>query len=123
MNSEESRQERAKTARRRLVGRIVQTALDDEGLTQVKAAQQWTGISRSTLNRLIAGSPNVKTTVFREVEIRLNLPRRLLRLVADGNVDAIRALPDLDPVLGTWVLRELDAIADPPETSRNANNG
>jgi hypothetical protein len=115
MSDTQERQQRAN--RLQIVAKIVRDGIEDHvpRLTITKAADEW-DISRSTLSRILAGD-DMNPTFWRICEIGLDLPRRLLRSVADGNVEAIREMEDLDPYLRSTVLAALEQATRPTRSN------
>jgi hypothetical protein len=102
--------------RQRIVGWIVRDGITNQGLTYTEAARRWP-ISLPTLNRLMT-TGNVGLRFLRLAEKNLDLPLKLLDLVLDGDVDRIRALPDLEPSLREYIVRELGGGGDEPKRAR-----
>lgn len=101
--------------RQRLVGWIVRDGIRDSGMTYTEAANRWP-MSLPTLNRLMSGAV-VGTRFLRTAEHNLGLPKGLLEMVVDGNIDAIRKLADLQEPLRTYILKEL-GDSNPPARKR-----
>lgn len=97
------------TQRQALVGRVVRDGIMSSGQTYAQASRDW-NVSLPTLHRLL-NSGNVGLRFYRRAETQLGLPRDLLSTIVDGDVRAIADMPNLDPELRVYILRELGATA------------
>lgn len=96
--------------RQRLVGWIVRDSILNAGIGYSEASRRWP-ISLPTLNRLMS-TGNVGVRFYRTAELNLGLPRGLLEMVIDGDVEGIRNLPDLAEPLRTYIVTELGGKPD-----------
>lgn len=104
--------------RQQVVARVVRRGIQLQGMKYVDASRNWP-IALPTLNRLMKDG-NVGLVFYRIAERALELPLELFDLVIDGDVQAIRRMPELDAATRSYILREMGAEAPVAQRRRKS---